>query len=154
LRRAVAGAQSRHRRAGAAARPAPQATPVKRTVTALAAVCCGLAGGAAPALAQAAVAVTAAPAISAPAAILIQPSTGDIVFQRRATQHRAIASTTKLMTALLTLERRRLSDKITVAPYAAAPAESVAGLRAGEQLTTADLLRALLLASANDAAAT
>ena len=52
------------------------------------------------------------------------------------------------MTALLTLERRRLSDVITAAPYAAAPAESVAGLRAGERLTTADLLRALLLASA------
>ena len=39
-------------------------------------------------------------------------------------------------------------------PYRALPVESVAGLRAGERMTVADLLRALLLASANDAAAT
>jgi D-alanyl-D-alanine carboxypeptidase (penicillin-binding protein 5/6) len=118
----------------------------------LAALCCGLTTGAGSAHAQQA--LTAAPAISAPAAILVQPSTGDIVYQRRATQHRAIASTTKLMTALLTLERRKLSDRITASSYSAAPAESVAGIRGGERLTTADLLRALLLASANDAAAT
>lgn len=96
----------------------------------------------------------AAPSVSAPAAVVIQPATGDVVYQRRATQRRSIASTTKLMTALLALERRPLSQKITAAAYRAAPAESVAGLRAGERLTTADLLRALLLASANDAAAT
>ncbi len=94
------------------------------------------------------------PALSAPAAILIQPATRDIVLQRRAGQRRSIASTTKLMTALLALERRRLSHKMTVVGYRAATAESLAGLRAGERLTTADLLRALLLASANDAAAT
>ncbi len=104
----------------------------------------GAASGAAPA---------SAPSISAPAAILIQPSTGDVVFQRRATSRRSIASTTKLMTALLTLERRKLSDLITAVPYPAAAVESVAGLRAGERLTTADMLRALLLVSANDAAA-
>ena len=57
------------------------------------------------------------------------------------------------MTALLLLERRRLSDLITAVPYPAAAVESVAGLRAGERLTSADMLRALLLASANDAAA-
>ncbi len=97
---------------------------------------------------------TGGPALSAPAAILIQPATRDIVLQRRAGQRRSIASTTKLMTALLALERRRLSHKMTVVGYRAAAAESLAGLRAGERLTTADLLRALLLASANDAAAT
>ena len=43
---------------------------------------------------------------------------------------------------------------MTAVGYAGAPAESVVGLRAGERMTTADLLRALLLASANDAAAT
>jgi D-alanyl-D-alanine carboxypeptidase (penicillin-binding protein 5/6) len=95
----------------------------------------------------------AAPAVSAPAAILIQPATADIVYARRADDRRSIASTTKLMTALLTLERRRLSDRITAVPYPAAAVESVAGLRAGERLTTADMLRALMLASANDAAA-
>ncbi len=94
-----------------------------------------------------------APAISAPEAILVEPATGDVVAQRRATTRRPIASTTKLMTALLLLEHRRLSDHITAVPYDALPAESVAGLHAGERLTVADMLRALLLASANDAAA-
>lgn len=108
----------------------------------------GGAGAAVPA-----VAAGAPPAVGAPAAILVQPETGDVVFGRRTTQRRAIASTTKLMTVLLALERRRLSRRITAVPYPALAVESVVGLRAGERLTTADMVRALLLASANDAAA-
>ena len=96
----------------------------------------------------------APPAIRAPAAILVEPATGDVVFQRQAAQPRAIASTTKLMTTLLTLERAKLSQVMTAVRYSALPAESVIGLRAGERLTVADLLRGVLLASANDAAAT
>jgi D-alanyl-D-alanine carboxypeptidase (penicillin-binding protein 5/6) len=96
----------------------------------------------------------APPAIRAPAAILVEPATGDVVFQRDAGQPRAIASTTKLMTVLLTLERAKLSQTMTAVRYRALPAESVIGLRAGERLTVADLLRGVLLASANDAAAT
>jgi D-alanyl-D-alanine carboxypeptidase (penicillin-binding protein 5/6) len=94
------------------------------------------------------------PAISAPAAILVEPATGDIVYRRNADAQRAIASTTKLMTALIALERTRLSDVFTAVPYHPGPAESVAGLHAGERLTVADLLRAMLVASANDAAVT
>ncbi len=96
----------------------------------------------------------AAPRVQAPSAILVEPVTGDVVFQRRAGSSRSIASTTKLMTALLVLERATLDDTLTVVPYAAGPAESVAGLRAGERLRVADLLRALLVVSANDAAVT
>ncbi len=99
-------------------------------------------------------ALAAPPAIRAPAAILVEPATGDVVYQRAATRPRAIASTTKLMTVLLTLERTKLSQTMTAVPYHALPAESVIGLRAGERLTVADLLRGVLLASANDAAAT
>src|SRR5919201_3500585 len=58
------------------------------------------------------------------------------------------------MTALITLERARLSRVMTTVGYHGAPAESVIGLRAGERMSAADLLRGLLLASANDAAAT
>jgi serine-type D-Ala-D-Ala carboxypeptidase (penicillin-binding protein 5/6) len=109
----------------------------------------------AAALALAPGAATAAPpAVRAPAAILVEPATGDIVFERNPGERRAIASTTKLMTALLTFEHASLDDVMVAAPYDAAPAESVAGFRAGERLTVADLLRALLLASANDAAST
>ncbi len=96
----------------------------------------------------------APPAISAPEAILVEPQTQDIVYARRANLRRPIASTTKLMTALLTLERARLTDVFTAAPYSPSPAESLMGLRAGERLTVADLLRGLLIVSANDAAAT
>jgi D-alanyl-D-alanine carboxypeptidase (penicillin-binding protein 5/6) len=58
------------------------------------------------------------------------------------------------MTALVTLERAKLSQVLTTVPYRALPVESVIGLRGGERMTVADLLRGLLLASANDAAAT
>jgi D-alanyl-D-alanine carboxypeptidase (penicillin-binding protein 5/6) len=101
-----------------------------------------------------AAAATTGPLVRAPAAILVEPATGDVVYQRNARDERPIASTTKLMTALLTLERARLGEKLTAVPYHPAPAESVIGLRAGERLTVADLMRGLLLASANDAAAT
>jgi D-alanyl-D-alanine carboxypeptidase (penicillin-binding protein 5/6) len=100
------------------------------------------------------VAPAAPPSIRAPAAILVEPATGDVVYQRNAAQPRAIASTTKLMTVLLTLEKARLSRVMTAVNYHALPAESVINLRAGERLTVADLLRGVLLASANDAAAT
>ncbi len=95
-----------------------------------------------------------APRPSAPAYILVEPATGDIVRARRADGRRAIASTTKLMTALVAAERLPLGRTITAVPYRAAPVESVLGQRAGERFTVRDQLRALLLASANDAAAT
>jgi D-alanyl-D-alanine carboxypeptidase (penicillin-binding protein 5/6) len=98
--------------------------------------------------------LAAPPAIGAPEAILVEPQTQDVVFARHAGERRPVASTTKLMTALLTLENARLTDIFTAAPYAAMPGESLMGLRAGERLTVADLLRGLLIVSANDAANT
>jgi serine-type D-Ala-D-Ala carboxypeptidase (penicillin-binding protein 5/6) len=106
------------------------------------------------ALARPAVAPAAPPAVHAPAAILVEPATGDVVLQRQAARERPVASTTKLMTALITLEHTKLSRVMTTVRYHGAPAESVIGLHAGERMTVADLLRGLLLASANDAAAT
>jgi D-alanyl-D-alanine carboxypeptidase (penicillin-binding protein 5/6) len=94
------------------------------------------------------------PRVGSPTAILVEPATGDIVFSRRPDARRPIASTTKLMTALLALERLSLDDVLVQVPYSAAPAESVAGFQRGERVTVRDELRALLLASANDAAAT
>jgi D-alanyl-D-alanine carboxypeptidase (penicillin-binding protein 5/6) len=97
---------------------------------------------------------TPRPAPRAASAILVQPDTGDVVYAKNADTRRPIASTTKLMTALLTLERSSLDDVVPAAPYRPLPAESVINLRAGERLTVRDLLRGLLLASANDAAVT
>ncbi|HEV3001036.1 MAG TPA: D-alanyl-D-alanine carboxypeptidase family protein [Solirubrobacteraceae bacterium] len=92
------------------------------------------------------------PRVQAPSAILVEASTGDVVYQRNAGERRPIASTTKLMTALLALEGIALDDVLTAPGYQAGAAESVVGLREGERMTVRDLLRALLLPSANDAA--
>jgi D-alanyl-D-alanine carboxypeptidase (penicillin-binding protein 5/6) len=96
----------------------------------------------------------APPRLQAQSAVLIEASTGDVIFERRADERRSIASTTKLMTALLTLEGASLDDVLTAVDYEPTPAESLAGLEGGERLTVRDLVRALLLPSANDAAET
>lgn len=110
------------------------------------------------ALAVAACSATAAPALAAPptltaqAAFLFQPDTRDVIYAKRAKDRRSIASTTKLMTALVGLEELELKRTYTLPSYSAAAAESVVGLRGGERMTFADLLRAMLLPSGNDAA--
>ena len=108
----------------------------------------------AAALPVATAAAAPAPPIQAPAAIVIDASDGHTLYARGPDQRRAIASTTKLMTALLTLERARPGQVFTAPEYDAAPAESRIDLAAGERMTVADLLKALLLESANDAAVT
>jgi serine-type D-Ala-D-Ala carboxypeptidase (penicillin-binding protein 5/6) len=94
------------------------------------------------------------PVPDAEAAIVVDGRNGDVMFRKRAGERRQIASTTKLMTALLTLERSRPRAVFTAADYVAAPVESQIGLRPGERMAVSDLLEALLLESANDAAAT
>ena len=90
----------------------------------------------------------------AKAAIVMEASTGDVLFARNPRLRREIASTTKLMTVLVALERDDLDDVFSAADYQASPIESQIGLRAGERMSVRDLLRAALLPSANDAAAT
>lgn len=94
------------------------------------------------------------PVLAAPAAILVEPASGETAFARQADRRRRMASTTKLMTVLVALEQAPLARTLTAVPYPAQAAESVLGLRPGERMTVADLVRAALLASANDAAAT
>lgn len=90
----------------------------------------------------------------AKAAILMEATTGDVLLAHNADQRRPIASTTKLMTVLVALERGDLDDVFSAADYNASPVESQIGLRSGERMSVRDLLRAALLPSANDAAAT
>jgi D-alanyl-D-alanine carboxypeptidase (penicillin-binding protein 5/6) len=94
------------------------------------------------------------PELDAASAILVEASTGEVVTSVRADERRPIASTTKLMTALVVLDRVDLDDVFTATAYDAAPIESQIGLREGERMRVADLMRGLLLESANDAAAT
>jgi D-alanyl-D-alanine carboxypeptidase (penicillin-binding protein 5/6) len=92
------------------------------------------------------------PSISAPAAIVIDARTGERIYARSIHSRRSIASTTKLMTAFITLERTKPSKTFTAPPYPGGAGESTIGLRAGERMSVHDLLRALMLPSANDAA--
>jgi D-alanyl-D-alanine carboxypeptidase (penicillin-binding protein 5/6) len=105
--------------------------------------------------AQPALAQSQPPAVpTAESAVVIDASDGDVMFAKDARERRQMASTTKLMTALLTLERTRPSEVFTSPGYDPLPAESRINLRAGERMRVDDLLEALLLESANDAAVT
>lgn len=90
--------------------------------------------------------------VSAQSAVLYLPQSGTLLYQKQAHEPRPMASTTKLMTALLLAEALPADQTVTV-PAAALPAEgSSMGLRAGDTLTVRDLLAGMLLASGNDAA--
>lgn len=89
------------------------------------------------------------------AALLAELSTGKIIYEKNAKEIRYPASTTKIMTALLTLENCELTDTATVSKNAlqlVPSGYSNANLQEGEILTIEDLLYALLVKSANEAA--
>ena len=104
------------------------------------------------ALALAAPALAGLPHVHARAYLLEDGQTGQVLARYRERARVPIASLTKLMTVLVTLEHARLHDLVTVAPEAARVGESSVGLRAGERITVRDLLEAALIQSANDAA--
>lgn len=87
------------------------------------------------------------------AAIVADAADGTVFYGDGEHRPLPIASTAKLMTALVTLERVSLDAVFTAPPYDGDGSESRMGLGAGEQLTVRDLLRGLLLPSGNDAAA-
>lgn len=96
----------------------------------------------------------APPDLDAAAAILVDARDGAVILAEDPDERRSIASTTKLMTALLTLEQAEPGDVFRAAPYDALAIESKIDLAPGERMRVDDLLEALLLESANDAAAT
>jgi D-alanyl-D-alanine carboxypeptidase (penicillin-binding protein 5/6) len=97
-------------------------------------------------------AFAAGPSVDARAYLVEDGRTGEVLLAGNPARQVPIASLTKLMTVLLTLERTQLSDIVTVSPEAAEIGESSVHLRAGEQLTVRDLVEACLIQSANDAA--
>jgi D-alanyl-D-alanine carboxypeptidase len=96
----------------------------------------------------------AAPPIMAKAAYLIDMKTGKVLFAKNAHARLPMASTTKITTAIVTLQHARLGDLAWVSKRAATIGESTMVLSRGEQLTVKQLLYGLLLNSANDAAIT
>ena len=95
-----------------------------------------------------------APKLNAATWLLVDPTDGEELAAHAPDRERAIASTTKLMTAYLALKKLRMGEKLEVPAYSAGAAESVAGLVEGERLTVHDLIVAMMLPSANDAAET
>jgi D-alanyl-D-alanine carboxypeptidase (penicillin-binding protein 5/6) len=94
------------------------------------------------------------PTLDARAWILIDGRTGDVLASHDPARSLPIASTTKLMTAHLTLEDLKLSERVRMAPYSAIPGESLLGVSAGTRISVHDLLYSLILESANDSAHT
>jgi D-alanyl-D-alanine carboxypeptidase len=88
--------------------------------------------------------------ISAPAAILVDENTGEVLWARRLHQRRPIASTTKIMTGVLALEHLPLDRTLTVNPIVPRVALGREGLRAHERVPVWKLMYGLLLFSGND----
>jgi len=95
---------------------------------------------------------TVPPALESREAILVDLATGQVLFRKLPQRHRPIASLTKIMTAVVVLERLSPSARVTVTSNAAAQSGSVLGLVAGERISVGNLLYALMLQSSNDAA--
>lgn len=95
---------------------------------------------------------TKAPEIYAASAIAIDANTGRVLFEKNANERRAVASTQKLMTALLTVERGRLDESITVAKSDTWAEPSKLYLKAGDRYTRRQILGPMLVKSGNDAA--
>jgi len=92
------------------------------------------------------------PPVRAAAALVEDLDTGQMLYAMNPRAHRPIASLTKIMTALLVLERTDPGDVVTASPTAAAAGGAEFGLVPGERHSVRQLLYALLLQSANDVA--
>lgn len=92
------------------------------------------------------------PENSARAAVLMEVETGRVLYEKNPHEKLPMASTTKIMTAILALENSQLSDIVTVSSNASGVEGSSLYLAVGERLTMEQLLYGLMLRSGNDAA--
>lgn len=95
--------------------------------------------------------------VKAPSAVLVEAQTGKVLFQKNEHEKRACASITKVMTLLLVMEaldsgKISLSDKVSVSEHAASMGGSQIWLKVGETMSVDELLKATVIASANDCA--
>ncbi|MCL2168718.1 MAG: D-alanyl-D-alanine carboxypeptidase [Defluviitaleaceae bacterium] len=94
--------------------------------------------------------------IDAPSAVIMELSSGEIIFEQNGSERRAPASVTKVMTILLVYEalaqgRIGWDDMVTTSEHAASMGGSQIYLEVGEKQTVRDLLKAVIVSSANDA---
>lgn len=90
--------------------------------------------------------------VSAEAAVLMHADSGRVLYEKNADEHMLIASTTKIMTAIVVLEHCKLDDLVEVDSRSAGIEGSSMYLKAGESYTVEDMLYGLMLVSGNDAA--
>ena len=90
--------------------------------------------------------------VSAEHAILIDANSGRVLYEKRADERSLIASTTKIMTALVVCEQCNMNDRVEIMPEAVGIEGSSMYLQAGEVLTVQELLYGMMLHSGNDAA--
>ncbi|MCI8374801.1 MAG: D-alanyl-D-alanine carboxypeptidase [Lachnospiraceae bacterium] len=88
----------------------------------------------------------------AQSAVLMDADSGRVLFEKNGYEQRPMASTTKIMTLIVTLENANLDEIVTVSQYAAGMPDVQLGIRAGEQYRLGDLLYSLMLESHNDSA--
>lgn len=93
-----------------------------------------------------------APDIAAGGAVLMERDTGTVICAKDAHKKLPMASTTKIMTALIVIENCPLADTVKVSPKAYGIEGSSMYLNAGEELSVEDMLYGLMLLSGNDAA--
>ncbi len=94
------------------------------------------------------------PSVSARAYIVVNTDTGEVLAALQPDKRMAMASTTKLMTAIVTMKRGDLAQYATVPAAAVDAGGSTAGLVAGERIRIRDLVTGLMVGSGNDAAVT
>jgi len=90
--------------------------------------------------------------ITSEAAVIMDASTGEILYGKNSDDLLLPASTAKLMTAIIVIEKANLSDTVTISPKASRTPSLKSGFKKGDKVTIEALLYAALLKSANDAA--
>ena len=85
-------------------------------------------------------------------AVLMESSTGKLLYGKNENEKRKMASTTKILTAIITIENSTLSDIVTISSKAEGTGGSRLGLHKDDKISVADLLYGLMLCSGNDAA--
>ncbi len=96
--------------------------------------------------------VSAEPSVSAQSAVVIEASSGRVLYEKNAESKLPMASTTKIITAMVALQQGKLTDKVKISSIAAETEGSSMYLETGEIMTLEELLYGLMLASGNDAA--
>ena len=96
--------------------------------------------------------ITVEPSINSRSAIIYERSSGTILFGKNENEKRKMASTTKIMTAIVVIEKSNLQDIVTVSAKAAGTGGSRLGLHTDDKISVLNLLYGLLLCSGNDAA--